>query len=291
MNWHASLQTTQTIVSEAPNTNLHKMRTMGGTRIGFRDMAEEKSEAAFLELSARSNWLKDRYPIELLGDSALLHEGVAAQEVYQFLILLRARQLYQGALDDDGSESGLLFEDLVKHALGAYVGSSLEHRVRFGVAGGSRGDGLPLPLAEAVQELSGRMFEKSGQVFPNDQGDFKADEVTWKPFGDERPGQMVLIGQATISEGDWMREEPSNRWTDREPDERLIRFFARPLTAVAFPETLSLTSSDVLDGLVFSSVPFDRLRLLSVLRDDDLPADLRERMNEWSHGLRDRLPQ
>ena len=262
----------------------------GEMRIGFRDMAEEKAEAAFLELSTRSGWLKDRYPIELYGDSALLHQDVAAQEVYQFLILLRARQLYQGALDDDGSESGLLFEDLVKHALGAYVGSRLEHRVRFGVAGGSRGDGLPQPLIEAVQKLSTRMFEKSGQVFGNEQGDFKADAVAWKPFGDERPGQLALIGQATISEGDWMRDEPANRWTDRKPpDERLIRFFARPLTAVAFPETLSLTSPDTLDGLTFSSVPFDRLRLLSVLSDDDLPSDLRERMKEWGREMRGRL--
>ena len=82
-----------------------------------------------------------------------------------------------------------------------------------------------------------------------------------------------------------MRDEPANRWTDRKPpDERLIRFFARPLTAVAFPETLSLTPTDTLDGLVFSSVPFDRLRLLSVLRDEDLPSDLRERMKEWAAG-------
>ena len=222
----------------------------------------------------------------------MLHQHVGAQEVCKFLTLLRARQLYHGALDDDGSESGLLFEDLVKHALGAYVGSSLEHRVRFGIAGGSRGDDLPPPLAEAVEELSRRMSEKSGQVFRNDRGDFKADVVTWKPLGDERPGQLVLIGQATISEGDWMREEPANRWTDREPpDQRLIRFFARPLTAVAFPETLSLTPSDTLDGLAFSSVPFDRLRLLSLLSDNDLPTDLREQIKDWSRGLRDKLPQ
>ena len=229
----------------------------------------------------------DRYPIEVDRDAALLQQEMAAHEIYRFLVLLRARQLYQGALEDDGEESGLLFEDLVKHALGAYVGSRPEHQVRFGVAGGSRGDGLPLPLAEAIQELSRRMFEKPGQIYSAYQGDFKADAVAWKPFGDERLGQLVLIGQATISEGDWTRDEPAKKWADR----RLIRFLARPLTAVGFPETLSLTSPDALDGLTITSVPFDRLRLLSVLRDEDLPIDLRERMREWSLEVKGRLPQ
>lgn len=258
----------------------------------YREVAEEKAEAAFIELSKRSGWLKNHYPIEVDGDAALLQEQMAAQEVYQFLVLLRARQLYQRALEDDGSESGLLFEELVRHALGAYVGARPEHQVRFGVAGGFRGDGLPQPLAEAVQELSRRMFEKPGLVSSGGRGDFKADAVAWKPFGDERPGQLVMIGQATISEGHWKREEPPNRWTDREPpDTRLIRFRARPLTAVAFPETLSLTSPDVLDGMTFSSVPFDRLRLLSVLNDEDLPSDLRNSMRVWGRELKARLPQ
>ena len=264
----------------------------GRMRPGFWESAEEKAEDAFGELSERAAWLGDDYPLELDGDVALLNQDTTARDVYQFLVLLRARQLYEDALGDDGEESSLLFEELVMHALGAYVGSGPEHRVRFGVAGGHRGDGLPESLSEAVEELRRRLHEAPGEVPTVGQGDYKADAVAWKPFGDERPGQLIMIGQATISEGDWMREEPPKRWTDRQPPERrLIRFLARPLTAVAFPETLSLTSRDVLDGLTFSSVPFDRLRLLSVLRDEDLPRDLRERMDAWASEMRDRLSQ
>ena len=263
----------------------------GQMRSGFREEAENKAEAAFRELSMRASWLGDRYPVRIEDDVALLRQDAAARNVYQFLVLLRARHFYQDSLGDDGIESGLLFEDLVKHAFGAYVGAKSDHQVRFGVAGGSRGDGLPLPLSEAVNELSHRMFEKAGQVFENDRDDFRVDAVAWKPFYDKRPGQMVLIGQATISEGDWVGKEPANRWTDRQPPgERLIRFVARPFTAVAFPETLSLTSPATLDGMLFSSIPFDRLRLLSVLRDEDLPSDLLKRMKCWVDGVRSRLP-
>ncbi len=265
----------------------------GGTNFkrGFRETAETQAESAFLELTSREGWLGDRYPLEIDSDVASFREETPARDVYEFLVLLRSRQLYRDALDDDGAESGLLFEELVKYAISNYVGARAGERVRFGVAGGSRGDGLPASLSEALQELSDRMSEKLGEVPTTGDGDFKADAIAWRPFGDDGPGQLVMIGQATISEGDWIREEPPNRWTDRTPpDRRLILFFSRPITAVAFPETLSLTRRAVLDGLSFSSIPFDRLRIASILSDEDLPEEMREKMRDWSVDMKGRLP-
>ena len=259
-------------------------------RDAFWDSSEEKAEAAFLELSQRAGWLGGRYPLQIDRDIVQLNRNALSRKIYQFLVLLRARQLYEGALGDNGGESGYLFEELVTHALGAYAGS--KSYVRFGVAGGYRGGGLPDPVNEAVQALSQRMAEKLGQVSSTQPLDYGADAIAWKPTGDGLPGQLVLICQATISEEHWMDKEPANRWTDRQPpDERLIRFVARPLTAVAFPETLSLTKWDVIDGLTFRSIPFDRLRLLSVLGDDDLPNELRDRIDSWCLGMNQRLPR
>ena len=263
-------------------------------RRGYWEAAEDLAEGAFGELSQRDAWLLSHYPLTILGDTALLSTGASAREAYSFLVLLRARQMYDRALGDDGEESGALFEDLVKHALGSYVGATMEDRLRFGVAGGHRGDGLSDSLSEAVEELRQRLHEEPGEVPESGQGDYKADAVVWKPLGDQRPGQLVVVGQATMSEGDWMREELPNRWTDRRPPERrLIDFLARPVTAVAFAETLSLTRRDTLRGLAatFYSIPFDRLRLLRVLSDDDIPADLRARMNAWVSVMRNRLLQ
>lgn len=262
----------------------------GELRPGFWEMAEERAESSFTELTERAAWLGDSYPMEIDAETVQLSEDPPGSDVYRFLMLLRARQLYPDAIEDDANVSGRLFESLVKHALGAYANTV--DRVRFGVAGGYRGSGLPDPLPDAVEALRRMMHEEPGSVPSGAEGDYKADAIAWKPFGDRRPGQLVVIGQATISEGDWTREKVARRWTDRQPpDSRLINFLARPVTVVAFPETLSLTPSEVLNGLVYSSIPIDRLRLASLLRDSDLPTDLRDEMNSCASDLGSRLPQ
>jgi len=259
---------------------------------GYWESAEEMAETALSELVTRATWLGDGYPLAISGDAAMLSEVIARRDTYRFLVALRARHLYADALGDDGATSGLIFEELSKHALGSYLGADYAHRVRFGTAGGHRGDDLPDDLSEAVRELCQRLHEASGQIPDMGRDDYRADVVAWKPFGDDRPGQLVAIGQATISEREWLKKEPASRWTDRKPaTERLVNFLARPVTIVAFAETLSLTRQDTLAGLAssFSSIPFDRLRLLSVLQDSEVPEPLRSQMNEWAETIRDRL--
>ena len=264
----------------------------GQLRLGYWNVAEDHTVDAFAELASRAGWLEDRYPVNVGGDTVQLNQDTVTCDIYRFLVLLRARQLYRNALGDDGQVSGLLFEELVKYALGAYVGVQPTDRVRFGVAGGSRGDGLPNRLECAVQELSRRMHEPLGQVPSGRTGDYKADAVVWKPFGDRNPGQFALIGQATMTEGDWENDEPASRWIDKQPgDSRLINFLARPMSAVAFPETLSLTPRTTLEGMSFSSIPFDRLRLLSVLHDQLLPFRLTERMRRWEDTVIRSIPK
>ena len=283
-------------IADAPpdDSDDSERRFSGGNQhdVGYWESAENLAEGTFVELAKRTAWLRDKYPLSIKGDVATLNGESDRLDVYRFLISLRARHLYPSALGDDGEDSGLIFEELAKHAVGVYIGTEKRNRVRFGVAGGHRGDGLPDDVSEAVRDLRQRMHEAPGHVPANARGDYQADVITWKPFEDERPGQLVVIGQATITEGDWLRKEPAPRWTTKEPaEERLIDFLARPVTAVAFAETLSLTPRDRLKGLTatFSSIPFDRLRILSVLCDGDLPAELRTQMNEWVGEFRDRL--
>ena len=267
----------------------------GATLPGHWNTLEDGTAGAFRELSWRARWLRAQYPLHVADDMAEFSRTSETQDVYRFLVLLRARQLYENALGDDGCTSGLLFEEVVKYALGSYIGAPPQNQVRFGVAGGSRGDGLPAPVEQAVQDLSARLHEDMGRVPERATGDFRADAIAWKPFGDDISGQLAIIGQATISEGHWERKEPADRWTERQRDNRdtprLIEWFARPVTAVAFPETLSLTPSSVRRGLALRSIPFDRLRLLTQLRDSQLPAVLTERMKQWGNAVIGEIPR
>ena len=260
----------------------------------FWDAAESLADDAFAELVQRAQWFTSSYPIVVEGEAATLRTLTSHLELWRFVALLRARHLYPNALDDDGSESGQLFEELVCFALGAYTGSRSDHSVRFGPAGGDRGDSFPRLLPDAIRELCARMGEQVGTLPKASGGDYGADVFVWLPFGDRHPGQLVLIGQATISEGKWTSKQPARRWTDSKTGpERLIDFVARPVTAVAFVETLSSTSDDILRGLpqTFSSIPFDRLRLLSTLRSAEVPAAFLKRVTQWVERISRNVPQ
>ena len=115
-------------------------------RTGYWEAAVGKAEDAFAELAERAELFEGCYPLKVISGAALVDESKGTFELYRFLVLLRARQLYPGALGDDGEESGYLFEEVVTHALGGLLASKPAHRVRFGVALNSRGVACHCPL-------------------------------------------------------------------------------------------------------------------------------------------------
>ena len=256
---------------------------------GYWQQAEETAELAFAELHQRSIWFAARYPIDVDGESATKTSPFDSTSVALFLTLLRSRQLFHRALEDDGELAGQLFEELLSHALRRYLGTSTDTVIRFGVAGGSRGDGLPIETDAAFDQLARALNEPRGDLanLPNGR-DYGVDSVAWKPLGDPLRGKLTAIGQATISEGIWTNKQPSPKWKSG----RFIRMLAQPTTIVSFVESISLTSNALLDGLPekFSPIPMDRFRILFVVRDRDVPSALLDRMNDWSVKMLNRLP-
>ena len=246
------------------------------------EAADFLATAALAELRDRAAWLQDHYPLTVSSESVSLREGSVALPIYRFLALVRARHLYSRvrALRDPGQE----FEELVNYAVGAYVGGQV---VRFGPgATGERGDGLPPVLWDAVVDLAQRMHESANSIRDEGQGDYRVDVIAWKPFGDERAGQVIVLCQSTISENEWITKLPAKRWMER----RLVHFLANPIEAVAFPETLSLTSREELRGGNFHAIPFDRLRILGMVDANTVPESLTKRLDEWCALAREEIP-
>ena len=257
---------------------------------GYWQRAEHTAELAFAELRQRSKWFGARYPLTVEGETATASSSFDSSAVASFLTLLRSRHLYHRALEDDGELAGALFEELLRHALRSYLGITADASVRFGVAGGARGDGLPLPTDDALDELSRRTKEPRGDLANLPGGrDYGADVIAWKALGDPLRGKLVAIGQATISERRWTAKQPSPKWKSR----RFVQFLTQPTIIVAFVESISLTTSAVLDGLPeeVSPLPLDRFRILFILRDRDVPESLRTRMGAWTDQMLGRLPR
>ena len=256
---------------------------------GYWQKAESLAELTFSELHHRVKSLGDDYPLSAKRQTFIPNSSSHSICIATFLTLLRSRHLYFEALEDDGSVAGELFEELVTHVLTRFLCTSPKNAVRFGLAGGSRGDGLPSNTEEALDDLSNRVKEPRGDVVSTKSEDFGADTIVWKNFKDHLQGKVSAVAQATISEHKWNRKQPSPKWKDG----RLIRWLTPPITVVAFVESLSLKSAAFLAGLggQFHSLPLDRFRLLHYVRDVEVPSELKTRIESWSLSMLQRLPR
>lgn len=241
----------------------------------------------FMEVSFRSQVVGSAYPIGL-------EEGVARRLIsreddplYAFLALVGAR-LDRG-LDIPFHEPARLFEEVVAEALGAYVGGE---SLRFGwpAKEGERNE----EFVVKARQLARRLREPSHtmrNVGP-DAKDYHLDVVAWRSLRDHTPdeptpGQIVVLGQCGIGQ-DWNEKSISvPSW------KKVIDFAVPPVGALAFPHVPSRLDGElhILNSIASEeSIPFDRLRIASLITSDDLPGDLSDRLADWIGRFYDRLP-
>ncbi|MDE2759000.1 MAG: hypothetical protein OXH90_01715 [Paracoccaceae bacterium] len=257
---------------------------------GYWQSAEDTAESAFSEIKQRICWYGDRYPLRSERDLITASPSYDSNTVAKFLILLRSRHFYQCALGDDGNMAGQLFEELLPHILKCLLGINCDTAIRFGVAGGSRGNGLPNDTNDALTELSRKMNLSRGNLSNiRKDADLGADSIAWKPLGDSLCGKLITIGQATISEGEWIHKDPSPKWGNG----RLFSSMLKPTIVASFVESISLTKNSQLNGLLSTKpkILLDRFRILFILKDTDIPSDLLNRMDEWSETMLHRIYQ
>jgi hypothetical protein len=198
----------------------------------------------------------------------------AEQPCYPFLCLLNARILYER--DWPFHEAARLFEQVVAHALEELLAGTA---IRFGWP---RLEDEPVEdFRTKVRQLARRMGEDVGRmrnIGPNVK-DYNLDVIAWKPFRDGKtPGQLVVACQCAIGT-DWSSKLLSVRaW------EEIIAFNTTPVGALAFPLVPSRDPALMYrwhDVTSKGSLPLDRLRLASLLDDERLPPDLKDRLRDW----------
>jgi len=247
------------------------------------DRAEEIVEATWLELSFREQVVGESYPVRI-------EEGLASAvgrwydtATYAFLAMLAARVAYSLALGVN--EPARRFEDLVSLALKAYVGGQ---SVRFGWPH-DRNE-FPVDFKEAARELAHHLGERPGgmEAIGANAKDYALDVVAWRGFDDERRGQLVMLCQCATGK-DWNQKMLSARaW------ENVISFAVAPTCSLAFPFVPSREDEQSplwLDVAIKGGIPFDRLRIASLLTDSAADEQLLVDVCTWvNYALKD-LPR
>jgi len=243
----------------------------------------QTTELVLRQLSYREQVVGPNYPLTIGDFSVRRKSDWVERPSYPFLCLLNARVLYKR--DWDFHEPARLFEQVVAQALGKLVAGTA---VRFGWP---RLQDEPVEdFNTKVRQLARRMGEDVGRMrnIGPDVKDYDLDVIAWKPFRDGKtPGQLVVVCQCAIGT-DWSSKLLSvSSWQE------VIAFNTTPVGALAFPLIPSRDPALMFrwhDVTSKGNLPLDRLRLASLLDDDRLPPDLKDRLRAWIDDRTQELP-
>ena len=234
---------------------------------GGDDRVTLLADDASQELYKRADILGEAYPFSI-GGGVLSHgdrDGVAA---YIFL-LLASMPAY-----NEQRVGAIYFEKIVADALSRYIDG---RALRFGWPNRAP---VPTNPGDAVDYLATQIAERRnhlGHIRSRDK-DMGLDAVAWKPFPDQRRGQVVLLGQcATGSE--WRNKIGDlsvNRWL------QFIAFTVTPILLFAIPWIPDEDDWALIQDHGF--LVFDRIRAVASLGkwsgDPDVDDWCRKRLRE-----------
>ncbi len=243
-------------------------------------LADELSSDTFVVLEDRAAFVGDCYPFAVEPDLISLRLSTWRDAVtYAFLLALNARYVY--GLSREFHLAARIFERVVRVAMAAYVDGEAEH---FGWPR----DGKPgeRNFAAALPSVLRKMGESAVIRYEDIPAKIKDNEVdvfAWRPFGDRRRGQLILMCQCAIG-ADW--NDKGIRLDKWDP---FVLFAVTPVAASAFPFVPRAMEDDPKYDHVYLSKSvglwFDRLRLARLIDDDKLGDTLRSSMIEYVNQL------
>jgi hypothetical protein len=238
------------------------------------------STDTFVILEDRASFVGDHYPLKVEPDLAVL-KGSSWREhpVYSFMLALSARFVY--GLPGDFQTGARLFERLVRVAMAEYVNGEAEH---FGWPrdGGEGERSFAYVLPRVLRRLGERMTVRADDI-PDKIKDNEVDVIAWRPAGDRRRGQLIIMCQCAIG-ADW-----NNKGIRLDKWEPFVGFAVRPVAAGAFPFVpASLEEYSDFDYEYLSKSAglwFDRLRLARLINEKTLDEQLRDAMLSYVQYL------
>jgi hypothetical protein len=236
------------------------------------------------ELRHRARAARTGYPF-VVGDEdvELTGHDWHGWKIYTFLAAVAARHTYQVTMPVN--DTARLFEHVVACALASYLPGQAR-RVGWPV---ERGDpGFEARVRRLAEELMREPWGGLTGVSP-DVKDHGLDVIAWRPFGDDRPGQPVVLCQCAIGTDFWEKKVDDAAWR------MVIKFIVRPTPAIAFPvipyvsepwERSRWAGASISGGLMF-----DRLRIAAYATFERIESTaIAIEIDDWLENAVPRLP-
>jgi hypothetical protein len=222
---------------------------------------DEFIDNVWLELEQRERFYGDNPPYHV--QSGLIVPAVNWKDYPEYMTCLIF------ALEGnpvDPLRSGTLFERITNEAMRSFLG------------GESLAVGFPATMA--VEDIAKALGEKYVSDPPWWRRDRDLDVLTWKPFGDQRISQVIVLIQCAAG-GNWPKKKKDvclDAWC------KFIHFACRPMKGFAIPVIISdpvkLDEHSTDAGLIVDRARIYRNMIGASLRD----AALRQDLKIWCEG-------
>lgn len=232
---------------------------------GSEDVFEAFISDIWQELERRQGYYLES-PFFIKGNQVIPNVDSTPMSSYKMcLILSMAGNAY------NTSETGKLFERLVSEALKKYVGKAEVFGWPFDA--NQSPDDMTI-LGAKTEEMASKLnerFKETPAIRFKDRG---LDVVGWKPFGEKRSGQLVLLVQCAAGH-DWKKKKPVpiDAWRE------YIHWASSPIRAFAVPCVVSKRDwHDVHKDL---GLIVDRIRLFNLLLEGIEDENLQGELESW----------
>lgn len=160
------------------------------------DKSAEALDEVMIEIERRGAACSSGYPFTLKSAGTVLKynapEPEDAQPIVYLYLLLSTRLNMKDNRKHAKIDGTVLLETLSAHVLKSYLGASKAKSVVFGTS--SQG-AFPDKVNDLCQDLrEGSRFRNLDSA-PTQANDGKLDTVTWIPFADLLPGQLIIFAQ------------------------------------------------------------------------------------------------
>jgi len=227
------------------------------------ELREDTVDSVVGELERRCHLYGEASPFSIDGER--IRPIIKWKDIPEFLMCLifSLRGVKKKRGEDDGTK---LFERLSNEAVKSYLGGDAE------VIGFPNGKNL----INQIRSISQRTSESIGHRFPKPKDKDKGvDIIAWKPHGDKRPNQIVLLLQCGAGVN-FSQKKPISIKAWKE----FIHWSAEPVLGIMIP---FIVSSESLTELTDDyNLIFDRVRIYKAVYNKHLSDNtLRKQILNW----------